>query len=194
MSNLSASKGLQDGPLRAFHARMINSARTSRLPSLAICLMDETGEIVASNEAHAVLLQRRPEHIIGRNWRDWTPADQLATAEQTFAKVLTGEPTEFTRRILRADGRLVVGRSRKFATMRFNRPLVIGTLKVLHVEPDRPVRNASDLADYIHELTAELARMAERHGLHKLHEKLLDVSSDAGEVATLLDARVAGRH
>lgn len=155
---------------------------------MAVFLINEEGELVASNEAHAAVLKRKPENIVGHNFREWTPVDQIALAEKSFASVLGGEPVTFERHVLRPDGSVAVGESRKFLTNRFNRPLVIGTLKLLHVIQDAPTPGAGDIAEYINDLTGGLAEMAARAGLHTLHEKLLDVASDAGDIALLLRA------
>lgn len=98
------------------------------------------------------------------------------------------EPTEFLRRVVGLDGSVMLGQSHSFATICFNKPMVIGTMRLLHGRADQPVHGAQEVAGYVNALAAELALMAARSGLHKLNEKLVNVAADAGQIAMALQA------
>lgn len=157
---------------------------------MTICLFGEDGEVLASNVGHARMLSRQSDQIVGRNWREWTPGPQLAASEAAFARSLSGEPTEFLRRIVRPDGSVLFGQSHLFSTVRFNKPMVIGTMRLVHAGPaNLPLDGAQDIAGYVNDLAKELAHMAAQSGLNRLSEKLSDVASDAGEIALALRAQ-----
>jgi PAS domain S-box len=74
--------------------------------SVGIFECDLDGKILRANPALAALLGFSRDELLGRNWRDLVPADDLPTNEVVAAKLVRGETPSFAgeRRFRRKDG------------------------------------------------------------------------------------------
>lgn len=161
---------------------------------LIVCVFNEAGEVITSNDQHAFMLGRESRQILGRNWREWTAPGHLSASERTFERCLAGEPVCHTRHIDRPDGTVAIGRSQLFSLRQVGGTIVIGTMQFLLVTTDIVKANALEIAEYVGNLSGEMAKMAEGSGLKQLGLSLENVAQEAGEIVALLNGSDRRRH
>ena len=91
----------------ALGAEMLNNAVLEALP-VGVCLTDETGHYRFMNKAYCSIYEYVREEMIGQHYSVIMPPDQVALANEYYARLLTGDtgiPTERKRQ--RKDGSIV---------------------------------------------------------------------------------------
>jgi diguanylate cyclase (GGDEF)-like protein/PAS domain S-box-containing protein len=91
----------------ALGSAMLNEAVLEALP-VGVCLTDETGHYRFMNKAYCSIYEYVREEMIGQHYSVIMPPDQVALANEHYARLLTGDtgiPTERKRQ--RKDGSLV---------------------------------------------------------------------------------------
>ena len=161
------------------------------ISGLAVSVFGRDGTIVSTSLAHAALVGRDIDGIVGHNWREWNVPHRVGEVDRLVQRAFSGEPTEFVRVVVRPDGSSVLSA----ATINLLHPpsavpLVIALSKaVLSVAEIRSAAAASlgcDAAESVQELTEELAAMTSRVGLADLGGSLGEIAAHAGRLSKVL--------
>ena len=161
---------------------------------MIVCVFNEAGEVIISNDQHASMLARDLQQITGRNWREWTAPSHLSASERAFERCVAGEPVCHTRHIDRPDGTVAIGLSQLFSVRQSGGSIVIGTMQFMLVTTDIVQANALNVAEYVGSISGEMAKMAEASGLKQLGRRLERAAQEAGEIVTLLNGSNQPRH
>lgn len=148
--------------------------------------------VLSANPAYIANTGRVHDEVLGKDYLPWVdPRDREASARM-FARAAQGcEPLGWVNRLTRPNGVVVLQRTTVL-------PLRIGADRTVVFVNSRPIANLHnqpgnrpfgrlDVAEYVEEMTASLARMATRAGFVDLGQSLEQVVGIAAEAT----ARIA---
>ena len=157
-----------------------------RRDAFAVSVTDARGRVVAVNDAQCTLLQMDKHNVVGRYWSEWTPQEDIPRLQLAFDRCLAGESLSMRRFILGVNGLRTAVSTQAFAFGLDGYRNVIAVSQPLYEYDELISRASADLVDYIVNMSSELAKLAERSGLHRLGILLDEVRREADQAAAIV--------
>ncbi len=170
---------------------MMLSASFRGRSSISMSTADK--RIVFSNDDNMAYLGRPERDIIGRDWREWMISDAIRALMPSLEKFLASKkPYEVVSHFVHSDGRLVpfVASCSCIKGELPEKDLLFCEMRLLNDLAAVPEQDPFRYAEYVRDLTYELAAVAGRHKLSGLTEALVNASGSA-EYAVEILARAA---
>lgn len=165
-----------------------------RCDAFAVSVTDARGRVLAASDAHCALLQREKSDVVGRYWSEWTPSKDVPRLQSAFDRCLAGETLSTRRCIVGKNGLMTTVSTQVLALGSNGHRNVIAVSLPLYDNDEVISSRSASLLDYILDLSAELAQLADRSGLYRLGSLLDDVKREAETIMAIAGSLVSTGH